>query len=392
MVKYVMKKLAISTLGILVGLLLGYYVIFYTSILPFRIQTSSNILINPISPQKQVIGFLPYWLLGNASNDYSKYISTLTYFGLRIDTDGTILKVTNRVEGEPGWVALNSGRAEPFLKEAENKNLKLSLAVVNGSNQSIDELISDPIPHAKNFIEDVTPILNKYNFKDLNLDIEYTHTATSDARKNFTTFVSEVRKMLNKNISLTVEITGDDAVKPDLIDPKAMGKLADYIVLMAYDFHFPGSFVSGPVAPISGAGIMSEYDVTSASEKAISQIPSQKLILGIPLYGYEWESLSPNPRYATIPNSGVVASSRRAQELANSCSNCTVSYDKQADERYLTYFNSQTNSYHIIFYPDKSSTVSKINLANNLRLGGIALWALGYEDSTILIPLEGYGN
>ena len=80
----------------------------------------------------------------------------------------------------------------------------------------------------------------------------------------------------------------------------------------------------GTVAPLSGAGIVSEYDVTSAAEKALLQIPSSKLILGVPLYGYEWQTLSPNPRSADVPNSGVTASNRRAENLISTCTNCSL--------------------------------------------------------------------
>lgn len=385
-----MQKILIILLGVASGLLIGYWLILYTSLFPFRIQSSQTVLLNPLSPKKQVIGFLPYWLLGSASMDYAKYISTLTYFGLRIDTDGTILRLTAPTQGEPGFVALNSGKVEPFLQAAQNKNVSLSLLVSSGDNESINRLIDDPAPHAQNFVRDVTPLLEQYKFTDLNLDIEYTQIATPAAQKKFTQFVQEVRKDLNKQITLTVEIGGNDVIRNDLIDPRAMAKIADYIVLMAYDFHSPTSFVSGPVAPLGGAGIISEYDVTSAAEKALLQIPSQKLILGVPLYGYEWQTLNPSPRSANIPNSGVTASNRRAETLIKTCTNCSLNTDNQADERYLTFFDAEASVYHIIFYPDKNSTISKINLANNLDLGGLALWALGYEGETILQPLINY--
>lgn len=387
-----MKKILFLLLGTATGLLLGYYLIFYTALFPFRIQSSPNVLLSPLAAKREVIGFLPYWLLGNAATDYSKYINTLTYFGLRIDTNGTILRLTTPTQEEPGWNALESGKVDPFLQAAQNKNVSLSLLVSSGDNQAIDRLLDDPLSHAQNFIEDVTPILKQYKFTDLNLDIEYTQTASPEGRTRFTNFVEEVRRDLNKQITLTIEITGDDVIKNDLIDPAAMSKIADHIVLMAYDFHSPSSFVSGPVAPVSGAGITSEYDVTSASEKALSQIPAQKLILGVPLYGYEWEALSPTPRSADIPNSGVVASNRRAEALLKTCTNCSLSLDIDANEKYITYFDSNANDYHIIFYPDQASTIAKINLADNLNLGGIALWALGYEGNTILQPLVSYKN
>ena len=150
------------------------------------------------------------------------------------------------------------------------------------------------------------------------------------------------------------------------------------------------SFVTGPVAPLSGAGVMSEYDVTAAVEKTLDQMPPQKLVLGIPLYGYEWETLTQIPRSAVIPNTGVAASNRRAEELLSSCSSCSATLDKEADEKYISYFDQNVGDYHTIFYPDMDSTKAKINLANKFQLGGLALWALGYEGNSILNPLASY--
>ena len=40
---------------------------------------------------------------------------------------------------------------------------------------------------------------------------------------------------------------------------------------------------------------------------------------------------------------------------------------------------SAVDSYHQIFYPDKQSTQVKVQFVKNEGLGGLALWALGYE-------------
>jgi spore germination protein YaaH len=169
-----------------------------------------------------------------------------------------------------------------------------------------------------------------------------------------------------------------------------MGKIANNVVLMAYDYHSTSSFVTGPVAPLSGAGILSEYDVTSAVEKTLDLIPAIKLILGIPLYGYGWESLSQTPRSAIIPNTGLAVSNRTAEDLLSSCADCSVALDSQANEKYISSYQSDVNDYKTIFYPDIDSTQAKINLSNKLELNGLALWALGYEGSSILNPLQKY--
>ena len=372
------------------GVVVGIYLLFYTSLFSFSMNNSGTILINPLSPKKTVIGFLPYWLLDKAATDYSKQITTLAYFSLRVDGNGDIQKLLNEQQEEPGWYALESGKLNAFFHGASKNNETLSLTVASGDQEAINALVSDPIAHAKNLIADLKPIMAKYQFSDLNLDIESTQTATPPARLHFTQFVQEVGKELGKNKTLTVEISPTDVIRNNLIDPKAIGQIANNVVLMAYDYHSTSSYVTGPVAPISGAGISSEYDVTSAVEKTLDLIPAIKLTLGIPLYGYGWESLNQIPRSAVIPNTGLAVSNRTAEELLSSCADCSVSLDREANEKFISSYQSDVNDYKTIFYPDISSTQAKINLANKLELNGLALWALGYEGSSILNPLEKY--
>lgn len=375
------RKILIAIFGILLGTLVGYLLSYYSPIsTPFTPKT-----------KKQVIGFIPYWLLDKAQTDYSKYITTLTYFGLRVDDNGNILKLTTPQQEEPGWYALESGKLDPFFKNAKQEKVSLSLLIDSGSVPAIDSLVSDPILHADNLAFDVSKVMNKYDFSDLNLDIEYTSQASPEARVNFTKFVSEVKKKLPNN-TLTIEVAPGDVIKQNLIDISAVSKIADNIVIMAYDFHSTSSFVTGPVAPLNGAGVMSEYDVTSAAENALKSVPSKKLILGIPLYGYEWESLGSVPRSAIIPNSGVVASNARAQELLASCTSCALHSDTQAVEQYISYFDNNSGTNHILFYPNDKSTDAKLKLAKTLNLEGVALWALGYEGNNILSPITGYKN
>jgi len=59
-------------------------------------------------------------------------------------------------------------------------------------------------------------------------------------------------------------------------------------------------------------------------------------------------------------------------------------------ESYLIYHNQATNTYHQIFYPDEGAMAAKVELAKKYNIGGVALWALGYEGKTILNPLIEY--
>ncbi len=379
-----MKKVFIIVVGLCIGIFLGFIVLSNNAIfLTFK---------KDVGFKKEVIGFLPYWLSDKADKDYSPYITTLAYFSLTLDTDGTILKLNNPQEEEPGWNALTSGKMDSFFVAARKNNLSLSLVVFMADNDAINVLLSDPISHAKNLITSVSPIMDKYDFSDLNLDIESTTDASDAARLAFTRFAKELKKGLEKrkNTTLTVDITGDTLIKKKLIIPQDMADIADRIVIMGYDYHYSNSFVTGPVAPLGSADTILEYDVQTAVKKALTFTPPEKIILGVPLYGYQWETINNNPHTAVIPRSGIVASNRRVEELLASCATCSAQMETDTKEPYLIYKDPQTGTYYQYFYPDKNALSAKVAFATKYNLGGIALWALGYEGNTILEPLKNY--
>jgi spore germination protein YaaH len=180
-----MGKIVISGIfGLVMGLFVGYLLIFYTPL--FSKEKKEHYISPLLSPRPQVIGFLPYWLVGSAQNDYSDFITTLTYFGLTAGEDGHLVKMANEQEQEPGWTALQSDKLSTMLEIAKKKRLQLSLLVFSGDKDAINTMVSNPDEHAQNLVSDVIPVMKKYGFTDLNLDIESTVGASESARKNFT--------------------------------------------------------------------------------------------------------------------------------------------------------------------------------------------------------------
>ncbi len=386
-------KFSVSVIGILVGIFFGFFIIRYAQFFLPKNNTTVNRISSFLGLENhQVIGFLPYWLISKATRDYTKDITTLTYFGLTISPDGTIKKLSQPGEEDPGWRTLHAGLVNPFFQTAKKNNIQLSLLIFSGNEDTIGQLVADPVTHADNLINEVFPIMKQYGFSDLNLDIESVKIASDSARENFTTFVKEVKKKLDQqNLgTLTVDASPIVLIKNYLINLWDISQQADSIVLMTYDFHYPGSFVTGPVAPIGGGGVDSEYDTKISILEALNVIPADKILLGLPLYGYEWETIGNSPRSAVLPASGIVASNARVEDLLKNCASCSAQIDPSAQESYLVYKDTETGTYHQIFYPDVTETSKKIELVNQYNLGGVALWALGYEGDTILNPVAAY--
>ena len=159
---------------------------------------------------------------------------------------------------------------------------------------------------------------------------------------------------------------------------------------MAYDFRYTGSFVSGAVAPIGGAKEKIEYDVPESIKLAVQVIPAKKIVLGIPLYGYEWETLSKHPESPVIPGTGKTATLGRINDLKNQCLECPQSRDELTGSPYIILPPNEDSSIRQIYYEDAESIQKKIDLAKQYKLGGIAVWAIGYEDDNLLAPLAEY--
>lgn len=343
----------------------------------------------------EVIGFLPYWLIDKADKDYTKYITTLTYFGLTLNGNGTIQKLTSPIEEEPGWYSLRTGRFDQFRDQAKKNNVELSLLVFSADEETIANLISHPASHAANLVNEVSPIMKEHGFLDLNLDIEsFAPYASESARENFAAFVKEVTiRIKEQNLgTVTIDVSPTDLVKTRLVDLTRIKPWIDNVVLMTYDYHYLGSYVTGAVAPIGGAGIDAEFDVETGIQKAVEILPKEKIFLGLPLYGYEWETVSQQPRSAVLPASGLVISHRRAEELLKTCATCSALIEENSRESYVVYEDEVTGTFHQIFFPDQRFLQEKIKLANLYEIAGVALWAIGYEGNNILEPLNDYKN
>jgi spore germination protein YaaH len=338
----------------------------------------------------EIVGFLPYWLLGKADKQYERFITTLTYFGIAIQGDGSIMKSTNPGELEPGWNNLQREEVSARLADATQKKLKKSLLIISGEESVIRELLVNPSETATTMMQEIAPIMKEKGFTDLNLDIETFMEASESDRGKFTEFVKTVKDILvsEKLGTLTIDLIPIALMRPKLYDPKELGKLADSVVLMTYDYHYSGSVTSGAVAPIGGAGETIEFDVETSVKEALKVMPKEKILLGVPLYGYQWETISEASESATIPGGSSTASVRRIMEKLRVCVDCKTGIDPYSKEPYLIY--KEGDVYNQIYYEDEASMNKKIELAKKYSLGGIALWALGYEDDTLLRPLESY--
>lgn len=388
-----MKYVFTILIGCIMGIAGGWYTVSSSS--PdssSSIADQSNIL-GAFRPERtlsndqgtrEIYGFQPFWLLDFADTSYEEYLTRFNYFGLQLAPDGTIITMKSAVELEPGWANLQTERVRTILKDMKAKGVETALTVQMVDETSIAELLVAPETTARTMVEEVDPVMREYGFTELNVDIESFAAVDLDTQSRFTTFMKTVyEEVQSRQLGLvSIDVTPISLITQRMISVEQIEPYTDLMVLMTYDYHYGGSPSSGPVAPLGGAGYNRDFDVLTAVRESIKYVPPEKILLGIPTYGYEWKTLTPAYSAAAIPGSGVVRSQRRIEEELATCFTCKVERDEYTRQPYII-FPEEDGFHRIAYYEDAQSLQEKLAIVEEYNLRGAALWALGYENVSI---------
>ena len=130
---------------------------------------------------------------------------------------------------------------------------------------------------------------------------------------------------------------------------------------MTYEWGYSG----GPAMAVSPIG-----PVTDVVDYALTEMPSNKIMLGQNLYGYDWTlPYEPGGEYARA------LSPQQAIALARS-TNQAILYDEEAQAPYFFYYDDQGNQ-HEVWFEDARSIQAKFQLIKDKNLRGISYWKLG---------------
>jgi len=331
--------------------------------------------------RKEVVGFLPYWSVHNGASVYPEYMDQIIYFGLTMNKDGYIVKTDEDNNVTTEWSAMNSERFKDIRSQAAKTDTKILFAVKNFSNDEIDQLISNKVS-TRRAIDAIKKILKTYDFDGVNIDFEYvtrTDFPTSRFYNDFLSILVEELRAEKENVIVSLDVNATAIYADNAYDMVKIGELVDQIIIMGYDYHRPVSRKAGPVAPVSMSD--DSPSISKSLDSLKGRVPSEKIILGVPLYGYEWQTRSTAYQSATISGTGAVATYKRVRELIEHRDDVSIQYDDLSQSPWLTY--SQNGLIKQIYYEDEKSLNAKITVVQKRELGGMALWALGYEGDYI---------
>ncbi len=334
---------------------------------------------------KFVFGFLPFWNMKDSTKLYVHSLTHLAYFGIDLNEDGSLKKYDKPREKEPGWSKLNSTDFTILAHQIKLLGKKLILVVRAMDTNQIENLVNSQA-NRTTAIDSILAVVNDKQFDGLNIDFEYMGFPSQVTRDNFTTFVKDLTqscKNQNQKCEVSLDILADSAIKERLYDLSSLGKIVDQIIVMAYDFYRPSSTQSGPVSPLRGKCTNSDkcldYDVITSIGDITKSIPAYKILLGVPFYGYEWQTVDNQFLARTYPKTGQIATYKRIQGLMSddTISSFSATWSGTTFTPYLSY-TKDGNTYQI-HYEDENSLKLKIEFVHQAKLAGLAIWALGYE-------------
>lgn len=333
-----------------------------------------------------VYGFLPYWTLDKIKYLHLDKLTDISYFGLTINKDGTFSRTTDEGYTDPGYNNWkNSEDLDKLIKRAKEQGVRISLTVISHTNEISDYFLSCRTCW-QTFSNSLIKEMDSKGIQDVNLNFEYSDYTNSINADRYTMLVDFVNKELDKkygNSFVVVSTFADSVIKSRVTNIQDLGKIADGLFIMAYDFHRPDSDNAGPVAPIGGAGTKTEYDIKTMLKDYLQRVTPNKLILGVPYYGYNWV-VRPGGDYAKrIPGNDYIGYSQ-SQDYENIMETILTAkpkilWDTIGQVPYFTYISSKTGSRRQVYYENDQSLRIKYVLAKEHNLAGIGIWALGYD-------------
>lgn len=183
----------------------------------------------------------------------------------------------------------------------------------------------------------------------------------------YVSFVAELRAAVGE---VVVSMPAVDAAGAYDFDELAFA--SDGLFVRGYDLR-DESADPGPVAPLASGATWGPYSLQwSVTDYRTWGAPDPSLLLGLPLYGYEWPTVDASvPGLATGPGLPLT---HTAAELIASASG--VQWDVESSTPW-----TQSDPTHQLWYDDAESLSAKAAYAVGEGLGGVGLWALTYADS-----------
>lgn len=328
-------------------------------IYPYELAVGQALLINRYvrNPQKAIsvsgyaYPFISPWVLEQTL----PFLSELPIFSYGFTGQGELIPP---VYGDDEWMIAEALRfgTQPILTLTPfgpdgNFNNRLINSVVNSQE------------YTDNLIQNLLTVMNRKGYQGVDIDFEYILAQDRDA---FTGFVWQVAETMRANgyhtsVALAPKTSPDQrGLLYEGKDYRALGEAADHVLLMTYEW----GYTYGPpmaVAPINQVRRVVEY--------ALTEIPAEKIDLGIPNYGYDW----PLPYERGVTKAATIGNIQAVRIAV--AQGAEIRFDQLAESPYFNY-TSEDGTEHEVWFEDVRSMQAKFDLIKEYDLRGCGYWQI----------------
>ena len=222
------------------------------------------------------------WIYPKAAHARKEYtdgriIDTLKPEYATVTSDGTVRVLTVEKDGQLG---LSEANAQSVKDHCKNPVFTVSCKGV----EAMEALCSSPTRRAS-AVADIVGLAQHIGFNGVEENFEPAGDWTGKDYADFQQFTEELRKALNdRGMTLSVCVPpitalNDPANGQQLYRLKyeEISNICDFVVIMAYDKQYD----HGNGTPVAPLGFLKEV-----CSWALQHIPKEKIIIGLPLYGY----------------------------------------------------------------------------------------------------------
>jgi len=309
---------------------------------------------------------------------------------------------------------LGSHDDRTLIQFAQSRGLRVLPSLLTSSGWLNHRLLTDDTASAQ-AIGQIVAYVSSEGYDGFDLDLE---NVRPDDRAAYSAFAARLGTALHQQgTALTIALPGkfSDAASPwwGGYDYAALGEQADFVTVMAYEYRGAWS-EPGSVAP---------YDwVEKVLAFATSQIPPEKVLLGLAVYGFDWDTTSGGARPLSYVQAAALADYHKTSiNLDPETQSATFRYRARAADApprvnpppvqheiavrtpppceapvpapTPTPTPRPTPSpdavqAHEVWLEEKTSVAARLALADRYGAGGVAAWRLGLEDPQVWPALD----
>ena len=297
---------------------------------------------------------------------YSEYATAPNRQGTKIDGVNVVSPAFANLE-KSGSLNINIGETgKKYVEWAHENEYKVWAIVSNNSYKAPTSEVLNDYKKRADLINKIVTMTISYNLDGVNIDFENMNESDKDV---FSRFIIELAPRLKEyGKVLSVDVTAPDG-SPDwslCYNRNKIGKIADYVIFMAYDQYGVSSTSAGTTA---GADWV---EVNIKKFLGQEEVAAEKIILGMPFYTRAWNETSSGVKSTVISMKYV--DSAVPEEATRQWNNDLKQY-------YVEYQKNGTN--YKMWIEDENSIEAKFILMHNYNLAGAAYWQKDMEKEGI---------